>query len=466
MQKTKILFSTLLTLTLLLLITLPAYAATYRYDNLGRLIEATYDSGKTVTYTYDAQGNMTTSVTTRTAVLYGDINGDGRINLSDLSFLAQYFIGGYGIEERFPMIYTTGDMNRNGELELDDLSLLVYLIVNSRVTTIDNGQVAAIDNGQLTMDNGQQIKSQAAIMTAFDVATLTDDGVTAITVPSVEGKPGERVVVPVAIENSPGVKMFQLAMQYDNTKLEFISQSSGPAFAQPASLRNGGPIQVDGDIWEARVTYLGELLAPQTVFGDVVLCEFEFEIRDAAATGETPLTLKPQNSYILNGSSNNVYPEIKNGVITIKATEEIESYNFRAYMEVAQTRLKAGDTLSVDIMLTGDLNYTQLNAVIAYDAVLLEFAGYANLGGLVAEVKKDGADKINVRSVSSMNMMTGASCVTPVRVVTLKFVVKDILATDSIATDLSFASIAVAPAAGVTGATTAPGRPISLTLSR
>jgi len=223
---------------------------------------------------------------------------------------------------------------------------------------------------------------------------------------------------------------------------------------------------VDGDIWEARVTYLGELLAPQTVPGDVVLCEFEFEIRVGADGGATPLTLKPQNSYILDGSGNNVYPQIKNGAITIEATAETESYNFRAYMEAAQTNLKAGDTLSVDIMLSGDFNYTQFNAAIAYDAALLEFAGYANLGGLVAEVKKDGADKITVRSVASLNMLTGATCVTPVRVVTLKFTVKDTLAAESIATDLNFTSIAVTPAAGVSGVTVAPGRVLRVTLSR
>ena len=135
-------------------------------------------------------------------------------------------------------------------------------------------------------------------------------------------------------------------------------------------------------------------------------------------------------------------------------------------MEAAQTNLKAGDTLSVDIMLTGDLNYTQFNTAITYDANLLEFAGYANLGGLVAEVKKYGADKINVRSVASLNMLTGAACATPVRVVTLKFTVKDNFAAESITTDLNFASIAVTSAAGVAGATTAPGRTLRVTLGR
>jgi len=381
--------------------------------------------------------------------ILGDINGDGRVNLSDLSFLAQYFIGGYDIEKRFPKIFKTGDMDRDGKLELNDLCLLVNLIVNSRVTTIDNGQ--------LIMDNGKITQPDSMIIAAFDAATPVDDGVVTITVPSIEGKPGERVMVPVYIEGSPGVKMFQLAMLYDNSQLEFISQASGSAFAHPASLRNGGPIQVDGDIWEARVTYTGDLLDPRTVFGDMILCEFEFEIRSGAAGGGTRLSLKPENSYFVNGADKNVYPQITAGEISIAMPEEIEVYDFRAYMEAAQTSLKAGDTLLVDVILTGGFNYTQFNTAIAYDAALLEFAGYEYLGGLVAEVKRDGADNINVRSVASVNMLAGAPCVTPLRMVTLKFTVKDIFAEDSITTDLSFTSIAVIPAAGITGVTIAPG---------
>ena len=35
-----------------------AQADTHKYDELGRLIETTYDSGRTVRYSYDSLGNM------------------------------------------------------------------------------------------------------------------------------------------------------------------------------------------------------------------------------------------------------------------------------------------------------------------------------------------------------------------------------------------------------------------------
>jgi len=66
MYKTKTIISTiLLTFFIITVLSFPAQAdTTYSYDPLCRLIEATHDSGKTITYTYDAVGNMTTVVTT------------------------------------------------------------------------------------------------------------------------------------------------------------------------------------------------------------------------------------------------------------------------------------------------------------------------------------------------------------------------------------------------------------------
>jgi len=145
---------------------------------------------------------------------------------------------------------------------------------------------------------------------------------------------------------------------------------------------------------------------------------------------------------------------------------ETGDFNFRAYMESAQTSLKAGDTLLVDVMLVGNINYSQFSAAITYNAGLLEFAGYGNLGGLVAEVKNDGVGKISLRNVPSMNMLSGTPCITPVRIVTLKFTARGNLAAESVATDLAFSSIAVTPTASVTGATTSPGLPLPITLNR
>jgi len=43
---------------------MPADSFTVTYDSLGRIHIITYASGKTITYTYDAQGNRTSVVST------------------------------------------------------------------------------------------------------------------------------------------------------------------------------------------------------------------------------------------------------------------------------------------------------------------------------------------------------------------------------------------------------------------
>ncbi|MCL2496221.1 MAG: Ig-like domain-containing protein, partial [Clostridiales bacterium] len=176
-------------------------------------------------------------------------------------------------------------------------------------------------------------------------------------------------------------------------------------------------------------------------------------------------------TYTIEGTIHATYMGLyATGVITnpgnVKAiitVEVIPDADYTVYMESAQTGLEAGETLYVDVMLKGGINYTQINTGISYDGDLLEFAGHENLGGLVAEVKKDGADKISLRSVPSLNMMAGVSCDPPFRVVTLKFTVKDSFTAASVDTNLSLISTVITPVAGVSGVTLDIGKPLSIT---
>jgi uncharacterized repeat protein (TIGR02543 family) len=141
-------------------------------------------------------------------------------------------------------------------------------------------------------------------------------------------------------------------------------------------------------------------------------------------------------------------------------------YNYTVYLKSDKTDILSSDTLTVDVMLVGNLNYSQLATEIAFDASLLEFDGYADLKGWAASVSKTSTNIIAVRSVPGMNMVVGAPCSSDTCIVTLKFKIKEGFAEDSIDTELSFASVLVSPTGGVVGTVIAPGKSLSITINK
>jgi YD repeat-containing protein len=89
-------------------------AATYRYDDDGRLIEASLESGVTISYIYDAAGNRLNRVITFAVAPPGDINGDGEIDLRDAIISLQIAAG---ITPTTP-VYSDADVNGDGALGL------------------------------------------------------------------------------------------------------------------------------------------------------------------------------------------------------------------------------------------------------------------------------------------------------------------------------------------------------------
>jgi rubrerythrin len=140
--------------------------------------------------------------------------------------------------------------------------------------------------------------------------------------------------------------------------------------------------------------------------------------------------------------------------------------DYAVYLTCGQTSLDSGDTLYVDVMLKGLFNYTQVTADIAYDADLLDFYGYENMGGFISACSPLGAGLAAVRSIPTTNMILGGSCLAGERIVTLKFMVKSSAAEQSAATALYVATALVNPPAGYLGtnAIAGPDLPASLTL--
>ncbi|MCL1974813.1 MAG: hypothetical protein FWG61_01460, partial [Firmicutes bacterium] len=152
----------------------------------------------------------------------------------------------------------------------------------------------------------------------------------------------------------------------------------------------------------------------------------------------------------------------KKGEASVLASDLI-NYNYQAYLLPDQSDLYAGETVYVDLMLSGDLNYTQISAEIAYDSTLWQYAGFTDLAGIVAAVDPQ-TGKIAVRSIPSLNMVFGETCAPEVKIVTLKFTALGNFTENQISTAINFVSIIVNPPAGFIGAGTAPGKDLPLTI--
>ena len=153
-------------------------------------------------------------------------------------------------------------------------------------------------------------------------------------------------------------------------------------------------------------------------------------------------------------------------LVSVSAIANSTSYNYYVSLETSVSDYVINETVYVDLMLVGDINYAQVAATITYDTALLQYAGYENLAGYVAAVNTVAPNKITVQSMATSNIVVGAPCSAGVRIVTLKFTVKDNLSSNSVNTDLTLGSVTVTPTAGVVGATTAPCEDLTLTLNK
>lgn len=77
----------------LLFATTQTFAQTYTYDNLNRLTKVIYDNGTIITYSFDALGNRTgKKVTTNVAFVTGDADGDGTVDVNDVTTTINYIL--------------------------------------------------------------------------------------------------------------------------------------------------------------------------------------------------------------------------------------------------------------------------------------------------------------------------------------------------------------------------------------
>ena len=132
-------------------------------------------------------------------------------------------------------------------------------------------------------------------------------------------KPGEEFEVGVVLENNPGVIIFCLFLNYDETRFDFVSVANGPVLdGQILETRSG----VFDSSPAVRVTN-GLRVEPFT--GDGVLYTVTFKVRDEAESSKCIFNLTYREGDIVGepkqpgNQPNNFAPSTTDGTATVKS---------------------------------------------------------------------------------------------------------------------------------------------------
>lgn len=121
--RTKVLISVSIIITVILMSSVISSAATitYTYDSLNRITKVEHENGVIEEFTYDSAGNrLTLALTGTEAMLLGDINEDGFIDISDVILVLRIALG----LDQDP---GCSDINNDGSVDISDVILTLRM---------------------------------------------------------------------------------------------------------------------------------------------------------------------------------------------------------------------------------------------------------------------------------------------------------------------------------------------------
>ena len=131
-------------------------------------------------------------------------------------------------------------------------------------------------------------------------------------------KPGDTIVIPVSVENNPGIISLKLAVSYDASVLELVSVEAGDfVVAEQDGVTVGspsfGPIESNPFIinWE-------DALAPGNIKTNGVVANLTFKVKEDAAVGDTEISVSYNPNDVFDFDLDNVAFECKAGSVTVK----------------------------------------------------------------------------------------------------------------------------------------------------
>ena len=276
---------------------------------------------------------------------------------------------------------------------------------------VKNGVIEVVSSTTSTTTS----KSVTTTTTSKVTTTITSSKVTSgkLNIGNIEGTIGNKVTVPITINDNPGIISLVAEISYDNSALNFIGVNKSADFWKSATMTPGGDLNAQPYriIW-----YDG--LAKSDFTEDGTLAELSFEV---LKTGSHTIELSISSSDTFNNSFVKVPFEVKNGVIEVgSSTTSTTSKPTTTTTSKVTTTTTTTTTLSNatttsttttlppveyklgDVNNNGTIDAVDASTVLAYYAMIStnKDGGFDDNQKAAADVDHDG--KINAVDASNI----------------------------------------------------------------
>jgi len=196
----------------------------------------------------------------------GDVNGDGRVNGTDV-FLLRLFLAGFPVN----IDLAAADVNRDGRVNGTDVMLIRLFLAGFPVNLLSDDAIAADTHAQIAPMQLAQTRVSAS---------------------SVSGRRGSTVDVVVRVDSNPGLAGLQFALDYDPRALEVVGvRSANHALALTGPNIAARPLPLLFE--EAN-------LHNSTSTGNLAIVTFR--INNTAPTGSQRITVIPEAAANVNSA--------------------------------------------------------------------------------------------------------------------------------------------------------------------
>ena len=250
-------------------------------------------SGTEVIYPFVKQGSISV-----TNVLYGDVNGDEKVDRADQVRLNQYFSGLDASENNFEK--ANADVNGDGELNRAD-----QVRLNQYFSGLDTRPLGPIKQ-----------PAELQIPTLVPISLIEPN----IKISDESAKVGEEVTLTVSLKDSPGIASYGITMQYDKSRLEYVSATRGDIITDTFYARDKNYFS---DLADNQINFNGYTLEGEISKAGSVLFAVTFRIKDEIGPGvidgdslKFDYFLVGRDGFAISGTEV-IYPILFQGSVTV-----------------------------------------------------------------------------------------------------------------------------------------------------